>query len=309
MTRTFKENIQVFLTVASALQTKGLKKKDIAKQINVFPSVYSTLINNIFPEIDKLSSEDKHLKTKISAIFSTANNISEKKIRREIGNYIKLLELLGEESSESQSNKAKVYVNSKIEQSIPQILDKLVGVYDCYYISTFGYKVKKEPFFIRHNKKDDLFQARKGNVKSPAFYEGFIYLTNNHLLTVQLLEVGTINKDNFIIHFSLPPSYDESLHFIKGIGVSMSNAYMPISRKIILKKQSDQVNLETYNQRETSFYECDDEVSEICQYFTESPSLIEYIPVPHPAFDESDLKKELSIQAIFKQSDANFVEI
>lgn len=296
----FVQQIERFMKLANQLQEKGLKKKDIARQLEIFPSVYSALTNNMFPSILTLESDTQGSNQQIERIFSLVNNVSEKRIRRDIEDYIFHLERLLEQEVEGKSQeRCPNYVEEHIASTPKSLIDKLTGTYECFYISSFGYRVKKEPFLIRTTQKGQVFQARKGNVKSPAFYDGFLYITSNQLLTAQLLEVGTINRDNFIIHFILPPSYEKSLHFFKGIGVSMSNSYMPISRKIILKKVNDNTKMEIYNQIETTFYEkgdCGNEHTAIINYLRADNALMEYLPVPYPSFDEQDLERELSVR-------------
>ena len=299
--QSFISQLNKFQTLISLLDKAGMKKKDIAKYLGIYPSAYSSLTNVVI--IKALDNKtDINEKQRIKTAFAEVNNVSEKRIRQELPNYIRKLEMLHEETLSTLSARESTYVEELLHATPSKIAEKLIGIYDCFYISSFGYRIKKEPFMIRPSKTNHSYHVLKGNDQSPACFKGFLYMSNTHVFTVQLQEIGTINPDNFIVHFVLPPSYSESLHFLKGLSVSMSNSYFPISRKILLKKVSTDINMEKYHQRPTRWYERDEikQLSDIGLYLSQTNALIEYIPIPQPAFDERDLKKELEINKILK---------
>lgn len=301
MSQSFYEQVQEFVALARELQQKGIKKKEIAHYLELHASAYSTMQNTIFQKIAALSAADPRLKEKIAGYFEQANNISERKVRQQIQQYIARLTQFLQEVATDQYHHQPSYIEELVAQSPSAILEKLEGIYECYYVSSFGYRVKCEPFMISKSKKEERFMAYKGNKLGPAYFTGFLYVTNNHILTVQMLEVGTINKDHFMVHFILPPTYDESLSFLKGIAVSISNAYFPMGRKVILKKIHASPARERYENMPTVFYE--EELppdDRIITYLRTANSLIEYIPIPHPGFDENDLQKELVVQQVLR---------
>ena len=287
--------IRQFLTLIEEISMQGVKQKQIAQYLHIYPSVLSVLVKTVFPEIAKMAPESDNLEVRIREVFAPVNNVSEKRIRNEIKEYIRQLEILksGELASADGSN----YVQYLINASPQEILNKLVGIYDCYYISSFGYKVKKEPFLIRPNKKGQGFVAQKGNKRGPVAFEGFVYLTNAHILTMQMLEKETIVQDHFMAHFIMPPTYTVSLNLLKGMAVSTTNSYLPIGRRIILKKIAKNIDMRFYESIETIFYDFSDmdTSTDISNYLSNTASLIEFLPIPRPAFDESDLKKEMNI--------------
>ena len=297
----FHQQVNEFLKLAADLHKAGLKKKEIARYLDIHASAYSTLVNNIFAEIAKYAPNSPALNNKIAALFNNVNNVSERKVRQKIQSFIDRLEQLKSEVKDEQFNRSKSYIEGLVEDSPVEILEKLVGIYECYYVSSFGYRVKCEPFMITKKKNEPRFMAYKGNKLSPGSFAGFLYVSNNHILTVQMLEEGTISKDHFIIHFILPPTYQQSLSFLKGISVSISNAYFPIGRKVVLKKINASPSFEAYEKMETNFFEDEIPVDDrIINYLRTSNSLIEYIPIPHPSFDERDLQKELAVREVLK---------
>lgn len=298
MSKRFIQQVGQFMEIANVLHEKGVKKKEIANFLGVFPSVYSTMVNGVFPLIMGIAGERPNHDQEISEHFGKFNNISEKRVRREIDTYLERIKRLQLDQPSAGFKFQNTYIEHLIQQSPYEILKKLVGLYDCYYISSFGYKVKKEPFLIREEKGERTFTVAKGNNKGPTYLQGFLYLSNNHILTIQMNEIDTINPDNFMAHFLLPPSYSSSLNMLKGISVSVSNAYFPVGRKIILKKIQPKISVEDFLQLETVFFEKQElkGAPDIIQYLYHSNSLIEYIPIPHPSFDEQDLKKEMDIR-------------
>ena len=295
MSGNFVVAVRQFLALTEELIAQGVRKKQIAQYLQMYPSVLSVLMKPIFPEIAIMTPESDDLEARISQVFAQANNISEKRIRHDIRQYITQLEIL--KAGDASSVDGSTYITQLIRNSPQDILGKLVGIYECYYISSFGYKVKKEPFLIRPDKTGHGFVAQKGNRLGPAALEGFAYLTNAHILTMQMLERETILQDHFMAHFIMPPSYTVSLNLLKGMAVSVTNSYMPIGRRVVLKKIATTIDMRFYESIETTFYDLPNAPApdEISRYLSDTSSLIEFLPVPRPAFDESDLKKEIAI--------------
>lgn len=292
---TISDKAKLFLELHHKLTREGFKQKDIAKKLKIYPSAYSAMVNIIFPKIAQLSSKSGSvsIEKRVSASFKLVNNVSERKVRQYIDDYLEILQNFQQQENETpQYFSATQRLQHLIQNSPVDILKELQGIYDCFYVSSFGYKVKREPFMIKLNASKQFLEVKKGNALSPATYSGFLYKTNEHLLTIQLFEDGTIHKDHFLIHLCLPPSYTDSFDFLKGISISMANSFFPISRKIILKRISQTVNYEDYEALETIFFEKEQSADhKIVKYLYEN-ELIEYVPIPRPNYDESDLQKE-----------------
>ena len=300
MSSKFHGQITQFMDLIHQLDIKGIKKKEVAQQLDLYPSVYSALINVVFKKILALDPEQAGIDDAISQAFQEVNNISEKRIRREIELFIQKLRHFKDDSERAVISESQHYVSKLKEASPVEKLNRLIGIYDCYYISSFGYQVKKEPFFIKLDNAQKQFEVQKGNAKSHAVYKGFLYFSNHQLLTIQLLELGAINQDNFIMHFSIPPFYSWSFHFLKGLGVSMANSFLPIARKILLVKKTTEVNMVAFDKMEIEFFEKEElnDSPEVVKYLYQSNSLIEFAPVPRPTYDEKDLMKEIKIETL-----------
>ena len=286
-----------------ALHERGLRKKDLASALDLYPSAYSALTNLVFKEIISIRPmEDGKNREGIRKAFSKANNVSEKRVRREIAGYINTLEKLHRETKRQTAPAIHSFTERLIQQSPRKVLRALTGVYDCYFISSTQYEVKREPLHIHLNHKGQ-FVVQKGNALSSSIFKGPVFLSNPYLLTFQLQELGVVHADHFFVHFRLTASSPLKIRLLKGLAVSMSNANFPISSKLILEKRKGQISEEEFNQLETRFFPPGSKSypSEIISYLYHVPSMIEYLPVPHPTFDKFDLHKELEIKKVMEE--------
>ncbi|MEO0898423.1 MAG: hypothetical protein AAFY71_18570 [Bacteroidota bacterium] len=303
MNQSFTQKVKQFSRLEEILFQKGYKKKVIAMELGLYPSAYSTLSNIVFPKIKSLKKNGVTPEKAIEGIFQQVNNISEKRVRREIGGYILKLEKLVQEVESDQHPSPHHYLDELCDNSPTHIMKQLEGIYECFYISTFGYKVKREPFLIQKEENKTGLSVQKGNAKGTSILKGFAYITNPNIFTIQLLEEGQLNKDHFMGHFLLPPTYEGNLNLIKGMVTSVSNAHFPISRKVLLKKVHETPSPKLFNEMETFFYE-GDEQNEACHsiltFLRNSHSLMEYFPIPRPSYGEKDLEIELEIQRLIE---------
>ena len=300
MSDKFFLQVEQFMDLGNSLHTKGVKKKEIARQLGLFPSAYSALLNIVFQRLVQPSDPIEDERKRIQLAFSGVNNVSEKRIRREMSTYLLKMKELDQEMSSIPLMHDENITQQLVQNSPETILEKLKGMYFCYYISTFGYEVKREPFLI-YQDQNQQFLVKKGNRLSQSRYRGTIFLSNSHLVSMQLLEEEQVQPDHFFVHISLPPSYSPALNLLKGIALSMANSHSPIGRKFILEKVSTQISGESYQQMETSFYPQHDQDSPIPAYLYRSVSVMEYLPVPRPAFSTEDLERELQISEILQR--------
>ncbi|MEL6651416.1 MAG: hypothetical protein AAFQ87_11485, partial [Bacteroidota bacterium] len=134
-----------FVSLSERLHQKGMTKKEIAQHLGLYPSAYSSLSNIVFKRLLQSEEEDGEA---VSRAFSAVNNVSEKRIRREIHGYLAKLERLDQFSPHNAPFSPPAFYTQKLEAQAQQKLTQLVGTYHCYYISTFGYQVKREPLLI-----------------------------------------------------------------------------------------------------------------------------------------------------------------
>lgn len=295
MTREFLRQLLQLFELTNDLHRLGYKKKDIALQLQVFPSVYSSLVNGILQRASELNFDDPQLESRIDTLFTNVNNLSQVKIRRQIDHYIQVLQQLRANSPESPLiAQTATYLDNLRTRPANASLEKLIGHYDCYYLSTFGFRVKCEPLRLFATTGVPSLLVQKGNQLGPSVLEGFAYLSNAQVLTIQIQEKYTNLHDNLLAHFIVPPSYSETLNLLKGVMVSISNAGTPIARKIILKRRTGADSEVPYEELKTVFFDKDqpDNHPVIVQYLYRNAEYLEYPPIAHPLFDETDLLRE-----------------
>ncbi len=294
----FQKKLRIFQEQVSLLQDKGMKKKEIAQYLELHPPVFSSLMNNIINKTANLEGEEEEISLAIQKAFNGVNNISEYKIKRSIENYIEKLKEI-ETKQHTVNNDPVNRLLEFINNSPNKYLKSLNGIYHCFYISSSGYLVKKEPFMLKIEDNTKLM-AYKGNNNSTYRYTGFGYISNKDILTIQLIEEDSLHPDHFLINFYIPPSPDFSS--LRGISLSMSNNYMPISRKIILQKTELNMSYSKYHSLETTYYPPNtnqNEYAKIIDYLYKHNSHMECLPIPQQSFDEKDLQKELGIMEVF----------
>lgn len=292
-----------FLSIYQRLVDLKLRNKDIAKALDLHASSFSALVNKIFKPLSRLDPSSSVTGQEVQALFASVNNISEVRTRRRLTDYLNRLSNLEEEIQFASRGKAeKLFVDQLATDTPNEIMQMLEGVYECYYLSSFGYQLKKEPLLIKYQTQSKRYLVQKGNKLSQAHYRGFVYLSNNQLLTIQMQEMDTLTPDHFLAHFQLPPSYASVLHMLKGIAISMSNAYLPISRKIILNRIADSISYDVYNTIETVFFGQEKgKDNPVINYLRADTNYLEYLPIPYPTYSAADLEKEERIKSIHQQ--------
>ncbi|MEL6251498.1 MAG: hypothetical protein AAFR87_05740 [Bacteroidota bacterium] len=289
------DQVRQIMKLYEELQLQGMRNKEISAALEMYPSAFSNFINKVLKKIIELDQKEAVKPDAIRKLFEGVNNISELKTRQRMGRYIERLQMLKSNPEQliHQKNKHK-------KEEVPQdIMKMLEGIYSCYYLSTFGYRIKKEPLLIMRKSFDDNYIVRKGNKTGPSRYEGLGHVPNDHIFSIQLQECDTLIRDNFVAHFQLPPFYSSAMDMLKGFSISMSNSFMPISRKVILQRVSKEIDEEIYNEIETAFYEeGEGDNNPIISYLRSNPCYMEYVPIPHPTYKQEDLAREQKITEI-----------
>ncbi|MEO1486829.1 MAG: hypothetical protein AAFU57_13865 [Bacteroidota bacterium] len=300
---TFVQRCVELLTLHDLLISKGFKNKTLAKAIELYPSAYSVLINNVLRPISELQRRDEASPENIDGIFQKESNISEKRTRQKIGSYIEAFKELSIGSEEEWDKGFESNMVTDFLMKTPtESLKLLEGIYYCYYLSTSGYLVKKEPFLIFLDKKNGFYKVRKGNDLGSAKYQGIAYVSNGELLTVHLKEMDTFTQDHFIIHFHLPLTYSFSINLLQGVSISLANNKMPIARKLLLERVDKKPDRKKYDDLETTFFKGrESPKSDIVNYLLSVPNVIDYMNIPYPAYDTSDLIKETKVRELNKQ--------
>lgn len=298
----FYLNVDDFLSNYEELRALGVTNKEIANHLKLYPSAFSTLINKVLIPLSKLELKERS-ESNITQAFDSINNLSKSKVMSSISEYCyslneMLKKVLYSRSNDPSSNGS--LLDNLIKNSDMFQLKRLEGIYDCYYISSYNFLVKREPLAIYYNDDDNCFLVRKGNELSQSSYSGICYLNNPLLVSIHLIENSSTSTDNFMAHFQMPHSAVVNFDLLKGVSISMANSYLPIARKIIISRISNKYNPEDYELLTTTFYEKQHSNSHdpIVSYLYNHISVLEYIPVPQPTYSSKDLTIEKKISTL-----------
>ena len=296
----FSERCLELYQLHESLILKGFKNKNLARSIGLYPSAYSVLIKRIIHPISELHQKNKADHQKIKDIFAAQSNISEQKTRQKIHLYLDIFRELNTEDEEDAEKTFDTNLISHFLNNTPvESLKLLEGIYYCYYLSTSGYKIKKEPFLIFLDKKNGFYKVMKGNDLGTAKYKGFAYVSNGELFTVHLQEQDTFTKDHFIIHLHLPLTYSFSINLLQGVAISLANNKMPIARKLVLERFDKKPDRQKFNEMKTVFFENTEKSdSDIANYLSGVPNVIDYMNIPYPTYNTEDLAVEKEVRKL-----------
>lgn len=290
----FKKSIIRFGTTARRLHANGMKYKEIASTVGIYPSVLSEILNKLIPQIDQNPSID------IREAFADIRIISFKTLHQKIDLLVTKIESIDIEAHHVDQHLLQAMSKQFMESTQPSTMSYIQGIYDCYYVSSNGYRVKREPLMIRCKPNLSYALVSKGNILSDSLYEGEVYCSNSQLLTMQLLEKKGLTVDHFIAHILLPPSFSIPCQMLKGMSISLSNSVTPIARKVVLDRITKRVNIDDYNALETTYFDINDDHNPIVRYLYDMTSILEYMPVPQSKHSTDDLEKEKLISSMIQ---------
>lgn len=279
------------------LKARSYKSRELAKELEFYPSAYSVFVNKILKPIHDINSLNEKESIDDKRLFERTPNLSYRKIIQNLANYIAIFKDLANDLENKLEKSEENFINDLIAKTPMESLQVFEGIYDCYYLSSFGYRMKCEPFMIKYDRKKGCFLARKGNRTSMTSYLGIAYISNSQILTVQLQERGTFTPDHFIINLHIPITYSQTIDIVQGIAVSLANNKMPIARRVILERKELPITMEAYSSCKSTFYE-DNNTSnnEIVRHLSNIPNMIDFVNIPYPTYTIKDLNKEEEIR-------------
>lgn len=292
-----------FIELSNKLIQKDYKKKDIASEIELPASVFSSLYKTVLPkvvEIDIISSS-KDVEIKIDNAFSLVNNLSKSKIVSNIDKYNNKLKNLTS-TSKSNSLQFDYFMNLKrhAESNFEYIRKYYKGLYYLYYISTDNYAIKRDAFMIKPNLVNNTNECYKGNNNSKVRYYGIVTMVGTHILNFHMSEKNISPHEYLLMNLSLPSI--RNIEFSRGIFANLTYSRQPIGKKFVLTKISNEadenifqkMDILTYNESELS------QIQEISNYLLAPDAKTECRLVTSPSFNLADLEKELKISMNIK---------
>ncbi len=282
------------------LNNKGMLKKDIANELNMPASAFSSLVKTVLPAIQKIKTNDSKMKERIDEAFELSNNLSKNKIVSKLNEYIELLTNILNNPIDIKSQKDYFdLLRVQSEMSFETIKRHYLGVYDCYYLSSNYNKLKREPLLLTLN-QNRMISVVKGNDNSHRKYFGSALITNNHTLTLMISDDNDSPMENLVYNLSIPSTRE--CNYLRGIFSTTTYAHQPISRKVVLIKRNDINNITDFGNIETEYYnnieEC--ETKEIYNYLIARGAKTECLHIPNPTSAIEDLNMEIEIEKLIK---------
>lgn len=245
MYNNFFNEVKQFTTLIDTQRSQGKKMKDIAGYLDILPSVLSGLYKTVFPYI--LANEDGDEET-IKHAFKLVNNVSKDKIIARLPLLCQRLEAYNSIPTESHfENWIADYLKYYIQHPNNDKHKNLKGLYEIQILDKNRQIIQKEPFLIKSSKDGNYLIARKGNHQSKLMMKGFVSISKNHTITIQLLNDS--KEYQFFETYYLSQTKHGNL---KGLVVSLIQGADLSCRRMMLKKVSNSTTYEHFEDMKNS---------------------------------------------------------
>ncbi|MCG8307425.1 MAG: hypothetical protein MI975_08540 [Cytophagales bacterium] len=291
---TYGEIIE-FQQLIKSYRAAGIRMKRIADQLSVQPSVLSALYTTVFPEIVKQGPAPFDLNY-VEEAFRKVNNVSVKFIEK-LGpamRSLKQLDKTGTIAHRSELEKWFENLNRHYNNSYEKIGAQFDGIYHCYTISSNQNKLKQDVLLITSNESAKTIKVKKGNKRSGNSFAGYLTITNELQVSIQLINSTDQLKESETIYFNLPIVKQPTV--IMGILSGLDYNRQPISRRIVLQRLSINGNsIDWFNVFEVQFIDdesLDEDQYLIFKFLNNKQSTIRSFSLPDPLYSISDLEKQ-----------------
>ena len=273
------------------LRNSGVKMKDIADMGELAPSVLSSLYSTVLPAYFR-EAERKSCDEALDKALLLVNNISKRRLLSVLPDLLYKLENWQPAVRFEQTDTPFVAQLKEREQTSIHQIASICGLYESYSLSSSSASLKKEPFIIRLS--DDQRHIQVGRLSAYGDVQWGMGVSGD--------------PQNFYCMFSEAPAP----HFIpvtvylqipffhhpkqlRGLYMGLDYNRNPIARRILLVKESDHTDLETFMQMERGLISPSDLTEEQEAYYRYACQAGDYIKmctVPSLQMDETDLIKE-----------------
>lgn len=295
------EKIFKFQSAIDNLKNEGLKMKDISEILEVQSSVLSGLYRTVFPYVIN-NKYDECESDLIANGFSYVNNISKEKTIKNLDGFINKLNDHNVNTSifTDKYNEFNEAMKAHIKRSTDTCLE---GFYHCYSHSSNFNRIKKEPFLISKCKKS--YFVKKGNTKSNIAFEGVLFVIGKQSIYINMIDNFDRIEENQTMILNRP--FVKYPDFIRGVYLGLNYLKQPVGRRMVLRRVSDTINMEHYNNVETEYLnkepDCDDVENDIIEYLSDRDDIIECLSVPFPSLDTKELLMEKDMLKQYKKKE------
>lgn len=273
------------------LRTNGVKMKEIADRIDMAPSVLSALYSSVLPAyLDLLNTQAPE--EALDNALALVNNVSKKRLLGNL-NEIKerLFDMEPEQDTPATGNPFLRLLEKEMQASVEEAYN-YSGTYLSYSLSSSSDSLKIEPYLICASENGNYVKVGMINAyKSVHWGCGIISHHQNSYLMFNEREFPQFAM--VTIYLQLP--HYEYPTMLKGLYLCLDYNHNPIARRIVLMKQSDNIDFATFMEMESKLIpkaELTPEQEIYYNYTCREGDYIKTCSVPSPKLDETDLERE-----------------
>lgn len=273
------------------LRHNGVKMKEIADRIDMAPSVLSALYSSVLPaylELLKTQAPEEALDDALALV----NNVSKKRL---LGNLSEIKERLFDMEPQQDTSPGGNPFLRLLEKEMRDSVDEAYnysGTYLSYSLSSSSDSLKIEPYLICASENSDYVKVGMINAyKSVHWGCGII---NHHQNSYLMFNEREFPQFAMVTIYLQLPHYEYPT-MLKGLYLCLDYNHNPIARRIVLVKQSDNTDFDTFMKMESKLIpesELTPEQEIYYNYTCREGDYIKTCSVPSPKLDETDLERE-----------------
>lgn len=283
------------------LRQKGVKMKDIARHIDLPPSVLSALYSTVLPTFVNKKKElgDEEA---LDYALSQVNNISKKRILKSIPQVYRSLQLFNPDQRIFSTDNTFLQSLENFTQKTDETASSYLGLYDSYSFSSSRDALKIEPFILVNGENNSITVKRKSAYNS--VNTGIsIVAHGGQSLYIMLNESDESQLSLVTIYLQIP--FYENAQLLRGLYIALDYNRNPIARRILFLKKSDLCSEEDFYSEEGKMVEKSDLEPQqrlYYEYVSGISDSIKMYSIPFPKFNQEDLITEKNILSAFKRS-------
>lgn len=273
------------------LRNNGVKMKEIADWVEMAPSVLSSLYTTVLPNyFDALKTcpPDEALDNALMLV----NNVSKKKLLSSVEDMLNRLEELEQSHpSNPKSNPFAEQLNEEIRLSARKI-DNFKGIYYSYSLSSSSDCLKMEPFIIAPSENTD--SVRIGRLSAYGEPQWGFGVTGDPQNFYCLFNESQSPQFTLVTVYLQIPLFRNPRQ-LRGLYIGLDYNRNPIARRILLVKESENTDIDTFITLKNGLIAKEDITPEQQVYYDytcQTGDFIKMCTVPSLKMDESDLIKE-----------------
>ena len=290
-----KTEFESFHSLVDSLRKEGVKMKDLAELLDISPSVLSSLYTTVFPTYSKELKLGVSRDEALDSAIRQVNNVSKNKLLSMLPSMIDVLQKFKPlELTASYNNPFITSLMDEMSLSIIK-MSQYFGTYISYSIASTSERLKIEPILIFPNENNTNVRiCRLSAYGELQWGVGFMGDVQSMYFLLNEKDVPPITPLSFFFHLPLFKNPKQ----IRGQYIGLDYNYIPISRRVLLIKQSDSISLDEFQTLHGGIFSRDELTVEQQYYFDYTCQKGDYIKmctVPSLQMDESDLIKEKKI--------------